>query len=86
MGNHTEGNWKPVNTNTGVLVITGEKVICSLNYRLEEYESNAKLIAAAPKMLKALKEIVDKIPPELNYTEFYNIKKVANEAIKKATQ
>lgn len=53
-----------------------------------ESKANAKLIAAAPDMLKVLEEIkliVATIPIEYNYTEFYNINKLAVQVIQKAT-
>jgi len=66
MSKHTPSPWRvadikeyPQNSGKNTLVVSG-KVIVAQSYAptLGEAEANAKLIAASPKMYKALKELL----------------------------
>lgn len=55
----------------------------------EESKANAKLIAAAPEMYEALKQILDGCPPATEREAFMFVdiaKSIAKEALKKATE
>ena len=59
---HTQGEWKVTTDGQKVTSIldrndaNGFNNICSINEHIEEREANAKLIAAAPELLDALKD------------------------------
>ncbi len=58
---HTQGEWK-VRTdsyNWDILAVNGKsrEQVCTLTGRLGQNEANARLIAAAPAMFEALKEL-----------------------------
>lgn len=87
---HTKGEWSVVNeldmhgqeTNY-FAVTTGNEVICITGEELEingETEANAKLIAAAPDLLRFVIEIANRYP---NSPWIYE---EANNLIKKATE
>lgn len=89
---HTKGEWK---INVGgegnhfklidARLPNVRKNVCTVYGETEEeVKANARLIAAAPKLLEALREIVTDFKPYGSYSNrqsFIN----ANEAIKKAT-
>lgn len=71
---HTPGPWFIAAQNDGIVIIDGPPspapydgpipkahgpaVVATPNWRLAEYEANARLIAAAPDLLEALREIL----------------------------
>jgi hypothetical protein len=57
---HTKGNWNGGKPNKDVFYVLSdnEKHICMLPANEENAEANAKLIAAAPEMLEALKYVI----------------------------
>lgn len=81
---HTKGEWKKETKPTDVVITSNGVAICAMNWNLEEYEANAKLIAAAPDMLINLIRLVDRL--EENELGDLNAVKRAKEVIKKATE
>lgn len=100
---HTQGEWKVINPDVPSMQIVetphhylkvkvGDKKAINLGTSsmddYEEWEANAKLIAAAPELLFACRQalgIVDYIDPALEH----NVKKIVKQidaAIKKATE
>ncbi len=94
---HTQGEWfLSQNTPARMIYVQNEdKVITSISYKdefancnKEEAEANAKLIAAAPELLEALKEalkemrLIDNIYPDRVVLRISQ----AEAAIKKATE
>lgn len=53
---HTKGEWRTLEMFNGVSILKEDTIIAKVNYLLNEHESeaNAKLIAAAPKMINYL--------------------------------
>lgn len=93
---HTPGNWQyEVNKkhNCSFDIHNGEQMICfevsdhGDTYSYDEAEANAKLIAAAPKMLKALDEI-ESIQPDDDGDRIVTpeMMKLVRSAIEKATK
>jgi hypothetical protein len=84
---HTKGNWKTILDPT-MCTVTSDVFggICQIPHmgkHKEEHEANALLIAAAPELLEALKELL-----ECDYTSgthLYCAQVKAKEAISKAT-
>jgi hypothetical protein len=80
MSKHTPGKWYVTDAMKdifdGCTVICSEEVddaiICSMGGDMAEAEANARLIAAAPTMLEALKVIFDILDgcPELNLSNY----------------
>ena len=64
--NHTKGEWKVEFLGNAPKVATEDTLICDCTINdivgKEEAKVNAKLIAAAPKMLKALQDIIADTP------------------------
>ena len=58
---HTEGNWKAFTDNANGFGVTNGNTVIAIAGEddLPENEANANLIAAAPEMLKALKNIAN---------------------------
>ena len=54
MSKHTQGPWEILNT---LEICAGNKDICEMKGWMNEDQANARLIAAAPDLLKALEEI-----------------------------
>jgi hypothetical protein len=79
--NYTKGPWKTVKTsNKGLIVQAGEDVLFRDGFSvLFENEFNAKLIAAAPELLDALKSIKQYL-----MSEGKDVSDAANNAINKA--
>jgi len=90
---HTQGQWENCNSHIFAETKTkdGMHNICQLNVKRSEYQANAKLIAAAPELLKVLKEVVDGLKvisafeSSMRSKLAYDIK-IGEEAIKKATE
>jgi hypothetical protein len=62
---HTPGPWSTLIPN-GRTVTSAEYIICDMsNISMEEEQANARLIAAAPTMLEALKAIAEKNPADV---------------------
>lgn len=85
--NHTKGEWKVIGN--GWVSAYGKLVAkpTSTNMSVEELEANAKLIAAAPELLEALKKslkIVESIT--CMSSDEIQIMKDAQQAIKNATK
>jgi len=93
---HTPGPWKIIYPEGFLyhIVINGRPFIATIDgqypdlEQCEEHEqenlANAKLIAAAPELLEALRAIAEELPdPTLSVTKI--IKEIAESAIKKAT-
>jgi hypothetical protein len=63
---HTKGNWKiDDNQKLPLAIIVDDENgegICEIGLRTEENKANAKLIAAAPELLEALKELLEVCP------------------------
>lgn len=91
---HTSGQWHAkeyhgiTDIRTDAHTING-MTICSINEDMEEAEANAKLIAAAPELLEALKMFVVseqfRQMVKKSNGEFDTAFKAAEAAIKKAT-
>lgn len=92
---HTSGEWKITPfENRGYLILCNNEPLAHVKHIHEDVEdkANAKLIAAAPELLEALKEIskgegrydMDKLIHASNTIE--DMKNIAKEAIKKATE
>lgn len=56
MSKHTPGPWEILST---LEICSGNKDICELKGWMNEDQANARLIAAAPDLLEALKLMVD---------------------------
>lgn len=98
---HTPGPWHvPSGSFTGLSVEAGEpiacpgyggsmsdtQIICGLSWLgTEEWEANARLIAAAPDMLEALEEIAGLETPNANAT-VRRMASIARAAIAKTTE
>jgi len=89
---HTKGEWKIDKGISYYFVKSGENRIAMIDSlegsALIEYKANAKLIAAAPELLEALKTIKGAFysDGESYKEQVDDLKAIANEAIKKATQ
>jgi len=95
---HTQGEWKVTTDGQKVTSIldrndaNGFNNVCSINEHVEEREANAKLIASAPALLKALKEIEYRATglgqaPNYTHETFYNESlAICEKAIKEATE
>lgn len=91
---HTKGEWHDVagveiRSQAGLLLATTYKHL-EANQSKEEREANAKLMAAAPELLEALKTIIDRLEeyPDLCRGYSDDEKKwleIGKEAIKKLT-
>jgi hypothetical protein len=78
---HTPGPWK-IGKDTRVIGADSE-VVCFGNSANDKNKANARLIAAAPELLEALKEIIGECPdPKLPYG--HRINEIARAAIAKA--
>lgn len=79
MGKHTSGPWEILGLNRGPhagtiaitlpgygISLTGSTLIASVCGKADEQEANARLIAAAPDMADALKELIIAADPETN--------------------
>jgi len=69
---HTPGPWTVVVANTGAVYITGGKPledglnpIASMDGDPDELDDNARLMAAAPDLLDALRDLLDATPTPL---------------------
>lgn len=86
---HTQGEWKKLMTlkvDQPSCIIAGNKKIANIINAFEnrtEAEANAKLIAAAPELLKIVQRLLDN---ERQYAGAANLIIDAKEAIKKATE
>lgn len=85
---HTKGEWKLQRDNS---ISVNESVICqigSANNNDIEKAANAKLIAAAPDMLKALESMIDYYirQKELTDIELEDLQNNAINALKKAKE
>lgn len=59
MDKHTPGPWRIGNAGSAVFQATGIKLVADLA-RLENHKANAQLIAAAPELLAALRDLASK--------------------------
>jgi len=96
---HTLGKWIVVDSGGKVISQTTEETysdICTLADRplaiSPEVEANAKLIAAAPELLEALSDLIEKVSPYIyklgvkkGFSELVSLEQ-AKKAIKKATE
>jgi len=85
---HTQGDWINLGYRVDVDIADGLSGICEMSDWMdkEEMEANAKLIAAAPELLEALKSArTEMLKVGVNYdnASTYNI---IDKAIKKATE
>lgn len=80
---HTKGPWKvTASLDTGNFLIKQfgpGQVICELD-PLPEVEANARLIAAAPEMKKALQKLVDIAPASVEYSDWPELQKAVDKA------
>jgi len=99
---HTKGEWRiddmPLPSRKTVEIKHCGEVICSLKHRqrvkhytldgLPEMKANAKLIAAAPELLRALNTISEAFwtDGETEEEKISDLQNIATEAIKKATE
>lgn len=93
---HTKGEWKAVKPNNSQIFISSEYhgAICQLPREyggvdgIEEAEANAKLISAAPDLLKSILELKEMSERKIEPTEeeFNEADLRLNAAIKKATE
>ncbi len=85
---HTQGEWYIDDSEIRALSKPGfSELVCEMPIRSDdagEIKLNAKLIAAAPDLLKALQSFVDYLDSNLSEAEII-LKEKAIEAIKKAT-
>ena len=87
---HTKGNWKAYKpeVSNGYWCVDNEETsngTLATCYTLEEAEANAKLIAAAPDMLKALRTLKSHHPDiYIQIPDYLRIE--CDKAIKKATE
>lgn len=82
---HTPGPWRIHGvTKTTILNEEGKEIYDGANYQnnFEEAKANAKLIAAAPELLEALKNLVEYLGEDWQHDQFLIN---AQEAINKAT-
>ena len=90
---HTSGPWTV--SNSGGKAQTGgmrhPQTICTLEIS-PEVEANAKLIAAAPEILEALNDLIEKVSPHIyklgvkkGFSELVSLEQ-ARSTIKKATE
>lgn len=92
---HTPGQWYLNFTSTGALIVkytktAGKTLVIAELKRSENYSENAKLIAEAPKLLKALEHIVERINTVQISDHFAKgfceaIRQVSQQAINEAT-
>lgn len=85
---HTKGPWK-VDKNGAICLVEYAKSIAMVNSVFipkEEFEANAKLIAAAPQLLEALQEFVNAVYSGCSKEELDMLRKKGEEAIKAATE
>lgn len=95
---HTPGPWQVTSLNLNTIITNPNESgrICTMNerssYNDEERQANAKLIAAAPQLLEALKlvkTVLDKFTLILEWSNDDPViiaKQSVNEAIKQATE
>jgi hypothetical protein len=85
---YSKGNWEVVKDRVfkGNLTVQTEEIdICDIEEAGDETIYNAKLIAAAPELLEALKEIKSTLEsPKL--IDAGNLRRITNSAISKATE
>ncbi len=89
---HTAGEWKATgleirHSNNSMILATVYPHL-PLNQSREEAEANAKLIAAAPKLLEALQRMMDMLDNNSENIKAYRqeVKEHARSAIKEATK
>ena len=89
---HTAGEWKATgleirHSNNSMILATVYPHL-PLNQSREEAEANAKLIAAAPKLLEALQRMMDMLDNNSENIKAYRqeVKEHARPAIKEATK
>lgn len=79
---HTQGQWKATKNNTLIYSEKSNSIIAEL-YGSENEEADAKLIASAPELLEALKEISNAIAVGL--MPMGDVQEICVKAIKKGT-
>jgi hypothetical protein len=81
---HTPGEWS-IGQYDWSIVDENDSEIAQANCNDSNWRQNAHLIAAAPKLLQALKVIIDRIGPKKDLTLLsYDIRNIAENAIAKA--
>ena len=66
---HTKGPWKVMDLGDGYRIVSGKKIIAGIYFRDDVTPHNARLIAAAPEMLDAMRrsfDIIGNIPEDLS--------------------
>jgi hypothetical protein len=86
---HTPGPWKVSNDFSGVLIeVENGNTVAKVNALKDEYEANARLIAAAPKLLSTLNSLMMSMSAHPDCTEgseFDDFVSLAKQAIQEAT-
>tara|TARA_R110002095_G_C4079751_1_gene221330 strand:+ start:69 stop:332 length:264 start_codon:yes stop_codon:yes gene_type:complete len=81
----TQGDWKIVKGSDSIWIESALWSIADVNKKdtLQEHIANAKLIAAAPKLLKALQDLlnIDEIDVHSTFKFQQNAQKAINEAL-----
>jgi len=85
---HTQGEWKfEMPHFTYHITCNGKSIVQIIpTQEQQEYEANAKLIAAAPDLLVALERLVSRVEENGYHTSFTMAFEKAKSAIKKATE
>lgn len=80
---HTPGEWIIKKRFAGVAIYVENKIVCSV-YGTDQQEANAKLIAAAPELLEALKDLVNAYTEKMGARAVKLRIELAQEALNKA--